>query len=191
MTPAQLTAVKADILASADLNTYPPGSDGAFAIAALYNRPASPAYAVWRTDTPVAAINDAIDDTKFTPTDVPTVTQLPAESMLWLNRSQMVLIKQGNLQRLLQGRDTVDASKANVRAGLRDALILLPTGVNGANTSAAGASAVNALTACTRAGTRIEKLLATSTPQTGTVTAGVMGHEGAVSYTDIEAARSA
>lgn len=190
MTPAQLTAIKADILANPDLNAFPTGLDGSYGIAALYNLPAVPMFAVWRTDTPVSSINDAIDDTKFTPTDLPTVTQLPAESMLWLNRSQMVMIKQANLQRLLQGRDAVDASKANVRASLRDALIALPTGVDGANTSAAGASAVNALTACTRAATRLEKLLITSSPTTGTVTAGVMGFEGQVSYPDIEAART-
>ena len=191
MTPAQLATIKADILANPDLNAFPAGLDGSYGIAALYNLPAVPAFTVWRTDTPVSAINDAIDDTKFTPTDLPTVTQLPAEAMLWLNRSQMVLIKQANLQRLLQGRDTVDASKANVRASLRDALIALPTGANGANTSASGASAVNALTACTRAATRIEKLLVTSSPQTGTVAAGVMGYEGQVSYQHIEAARIA
>ena len=190
MTPAQLATIKADILANPELNAFPAGLDGSYGIAALYNLPAVPAFTVWRTDTPVSAINDAIDDTKFTPTDLPTVTQLPAEAMLWLNRSQMVLIKQANLQRLLQGRDTVDASKANVRASLRDALIALPTGVNGANTSAAGPSAVNALTACTRAATRLEKLLVTSSPTTGTVTAGVMGYEGQVSYPDIEAART-
>lgn len=52
MTPAQLTALRAHIDASPDLNTFPNNADGNYAIAALLNMPASPAFTVWKTDVP-------------------------------------------------------------------------------------------------------------------------------------------
>ena len=56
LTPEQLATVKTDILASADMNTLPANSDGSFAIAALYNKPASPTYFVWRSSVPMSEI---------------------------------------------------------------------------------------------------------------------------------------
>ena len=51
MTPAQITlytaAVKADIIANADLSTQPLTTDGAFEIARLYNLPSSPPLLLW------------------------------------------------------------------------------------------------------------------------------------------------
>jgi hypothetical protein len=187
VTPAQLAILKADILADPLLAAKPLTNIASQEIANAYKELTT--FDVWRTDAPVSAINDAIDDTKFTPTDVPSVTQLPAESMLWLNRSQMVLIKQANLQRMLQGRDTIDATKATVRASLKDSLTVLPTGANGANTSAAGASAVNALSACTRKANRFENLFATAATTTGTVAAKVLVLVGNVSSDDVQLAR--
>lgn len=187
----QKALILANIAASPDLNVWPNNGDGNYEIARLYNLPSTgPALSVWQSAVPVVLINDAIDDTKFTPADVPLVTQLPAESMLWLNRSQMVLIKQANLQRLLQGRDTINATKATVRANLRDALIALPTGVGGANTSAGGASASTVLTACTRIATRLEKLLTSGPATTGSVTADIMGREGEISNSDVNNLRA-
>lgn len=49
LTSSQLTALKAAIIADNALNSQPNNSDGAFAIAAALNLPASPTWVVWRT----------------------------------------------------------------------------------------------------------------------------------------------
>ena len=182
LTTQQLQAIKADIAASADMNTLPANSDGSFEIARLYNLPSTTD--VWRTNTPTKDIFDAITWANFTPNDAADSTQL------YMNRTLLAQTKQMNLQNMLTGRETIDASKANIRAGLRDAVINLPTGAAGAAVSAGGASGATVLTACVRKATRVEKLLASAPVATGTVSAGVMGFEGSVSYQDIEAARA-
>lgn len=187
MTPAQLAAIKADILASPDLSALPNNSDGAFEIARLYNLPASPAFNVWRTDAPVDAILDAVNWSQYTPTDAADNTAT------YTNRMLAIQTKQMNLQNMVLGRTTINAAKVNIRAGLRDAVIAVPAGAGGASVSPGGASGANVLTACVRPATRIEKLLATASQgsdTTGSTTARVMGFEGSVSYQDIEAARN-
>lgn len=187
LTPAQNALVKADILASGDMNTLPNNSDGSYEIARLYNLPASPTFAVWRTDAQVSAILDAINWSLYTPNDSPDNTAT------YTNRALNIQTKQMNLQNMVQGRDRLDCSKVNIRAGLRDAVIAVPSGTGGAATSPGGASGVNVLNNCTRNATRLEKLLATASQgsdTTGTVAAQVMGFEGTVSYTDIDNARA-
>ena len=49
LTPAQLTTLGAYIAADPVLSTYPPGGDGAYAIAQLLNAEAAPAFTVWKT----------------------------------------------------------------------------------------------------------------------------------------------
>lgn len=181
MTPAQLATLKADILASPDMASQPMTSAGAFAIAALYN--AASTTDVWRTDAPVQSIYDAIDWSKFTPVDAADGTTI------YSNRLLLIQTKQMNLTNILQGRSTVDASKANLRAGLRDAVIALPAGASGASVVAGGAGGVNVLNACVRKATRFEKLFATTQATTGTVTANLLVLEGSVSTDDIQAAR--
>ena len=186
MTPSQLAAIKADILANADMNTLPANSDGSFAIAALYNQPAVPTFTVWRTDASVAAILDAINWSLYTPNDAADGTAI------YTNRLLAVQTKQMNLQNMVQGRDRLDCSKVNIRAGLRDAVTSVPAGTGGAAVSPGGASGAAVLNNCTRPATRIEKLLATASQgsdTTGAVTARVLGFEGSVSYQDIDAAR--
>ena len=92
-----------------------------------------------------------------------------------------------NLQKLTIGRETVYASKVNVRKGLQDAVTQLPAGTAGAYVSAGGAAGVTVLTAMLRNATRAEKLLNTGTSTTGTVTANLLGFEGTVMDRDIEA----
>lgn len=65
LTQAQLTALKADILADATLNAFPNNSDGAFAIAQAYNLIFSPDYIVWRTQVPTADCKKAMVWTEF------------------------------------------------------------------------------------------------------------------------------
>jgi hypothetical protein len=184
MNPVQQAAIKADILASNDMNTFPLNGDGAYLIANLYNVPASPTFNVWRTDVPVNDILDAIDFSKYTPVDAPELTGI------YTARALAIQTKQMNLQMMLQGRDTLNAGKTNVRNGLRDAVIALPAGTSGASVTAGGASGANVMNACIRPATRLEKLLASAPVTTGGVSAGVLSFEGQVSYQDIEAARN-
>jgi hypothetical protein len=60
MTPAQTAAIKADILANADLNVFPNTLDGAFGIAELYRLNASPAVTVWKTNETVDTVGKVI-----------------------------------------------------------------------------------------------------------------------------------
>ena len=184
LTPAQNAIIKADIAANADMNTLANNSDGSYEIARLYNLQASPAFNVWRTNTPTKDIFDTIDWTKYTPTDAPEATGIYTARALAIN------VKQMNLQNMTVGKDTIDTSKANIRAGLRDAVIQLPSGTSGALTAAGGASGATTLAACIRTATRLEKLLSTGSATTGSTTANLLGFEGNVSYQDIDTARA-
>lgn len=179
MTPAQNAAIKADIQANSDLNAFPNTSDGNSAIAVLYNAPAAPDFYVWRTDVSTAEVFDQIIWANLTPQDVPDTTQA------WMNRSLACQGKQFNLQTILTGRDKIDASKSNIRAGLQDALTGVPSGAGGANKQAGWTALQKNLS---RKATRLEKLLATGT---GTqASPAVMAFEGSVTYPDIDAARA-
>jgi hypothetical protein len=193
MTPAQLAALKTAINATPAWSSIPNNDDGHFGLAALLNQPASPALSVWRTDVPIADIIDAIDLSKYTPNDV--VSGSDSGDALhrkngWLLTSQT---KQMNLQLLLQGRDRLNCAKPNVRAGLRDAVIQLPTGAGGAVTAPGGTNGTAVLNMCVRNATEAEKVLVTASQAsdtTGSVTARVLGYEGGVSPSDVQQARN-
>jgi hypothetical protein len=193
LTSAQLQTLKTAILANPTWSAIPNSADGNFALAALLNATASPTFNVWRTDASVAAILDAVDLSKYTPNDSILDTDTGDALQRKNGRLLTAQTKQMNLQLLLQGRTTINASLVTVRAGLRDAVIALPTGVGGAATAPGGASGVNVLNACIRPATEAEKALATASQgsdTTGTVTARVMGFEGQVSAQDVETARN-
>lgn len=195
LTTAQLTALRTAINGNGAWSSFPQTSDGHFALAQALNQPASPAFTVWRTEVPTTAIMDAIDFSKFTPTAALDDTALAVALTAQQRTAQLLAIqtKQMNLQMMTQGRTTLDASKPNIRGGLRDAVIQLPSGSGGAAVTAGGANAVNVLTACTRNATEAEKILATpssGSDTTGGVTARVLGFEGALSGQDVEAARN-
>lgn len=59
MTPAQLTTLKAAILATPALAAAPQNTDGADFIARELNKPAVPAFIVWRTEVAASEIGDA------------------------------------------------------------------------------------------------------------------------------------
>lgn len=172
LTQAQKTALMNDVAADTAFASLPHNGDGAYAVAAAYNQLAAPDFLVWNTAVNPQAVFDAIDWSKFTPSDAADGTAI------FTNRILAIQTKQMNLQNMLIGRDIIDASKANIRSGLRDAVIQLPSGAGGALVTAGGSSGVNVLTACTRKATRAEKLLSTGTATTGTVTAALLGFEG-------------
>lgn len=184
LTSTQQATLKAAIIADATLNAFPNNGDGASSIKDLLNAPSSPAVIVWDTNTPVTRVFDSIDWSKYTPTEAADST------ILQTNRSMIVQTKQMNLQNMLIGREVIDASKSNIRAGLRDAVIALPTGTLGANVTAGGASGVNVMNALTRTATRLEAILAVGTAQTGGVTAGLLTYVGDINYQEVLAARN-
>lgn len=180
MTPAQLQTLRDDIANSPDLV----GKQD-YEISALYNADAAPTYLVWRTDASTDAVMDAIDWTKYTPNMRPQLADTPARAAFILNLLGNINIKQMNLQNMLFGRATVDATKAGIRKGLQDAVTAVPAGAAGAEIDPGGALGATVLLTMTRPARRIEKLLVTSTPTTGGVQAGVMGFQGTVSPQDI------
>lgn len=191
MTPAQLTALRQAIDANPTWAAIPNNSDGNYALAALLNAPAVPTFNVWRTEAPVNAILDAINWGTYTPSEAiasadPTLTQQ-------VGRLLTIQTKQMNLQLMVQGREVINCSRPNVRGGLRDAVIQVPSGANGAATSPGGANGATVLAQCIRNATEAEKILATASQAsdtTGATTARVMGFEGNVSPTDVETARN-
>lgn len=181
LTNTQLATLKADILANSDMNMKPMTNGASYEIADLYNAPSSTD--VWRTDAGVNAISDEIDFSKYTATDAADGTAI------YTNRQLLLQTKQMNLQILLQGRSMVDASKANVRAALRNAVIDLPSGESGADVDAGGSGGVDVLNALARKATRFELLFSTSAVTTGAVSANLLVLEGHLSSDDVQAAR--
>jgi hypothetical protein len=181
LSPQQLAAIKADILANPDLNGQAPGPDGAGEIAALYNAAAVPDYFVWRTTTPVADVENAINWANLTPADVPDA------SAVYTNRALACQARQFNLQMLIQGKTNIATGRPNVRGGLQDALTDLPSGAGG-GVRAGGWVALKA--AISRQATRAEKLLIGAGGGGTAANPGVLGFEGRLTYQDIEQARA-
>lgn len=178
LTLTQKQAIKADIAANPDLSSQPQTGDGAYAIAQLYMLTAVPDYMVWNPTTATKDVMDAITWANLTPA-VNADGTVP-NTIDWANRSLACQGKQFNIQTMLAGRDLVDATKANLRAGLQDALTNVPSASGGAAVSAGWA---NVKVALTRKAARIEKLLASGL---GTAASpSTMGYVGSISYQDI------
>lgn len=183
-TTPQLTTLKADIIAKQGAGQPLEGVTNEETIANYYN--ALSATSVWRTNTPAKEIADQIDWSKYTPVDsVPSINSLSGNGELhtFIARLLVIQTKQFNMQTLLPKETgaTMDTSKANIRGGLRDAVISLPAGASGASISAGGAGGANVLNACVRLARRVEALFASAPVATGPVSAGIMGWEGDIS----------
>lgn len=192
MTPSQLAKLKAAINANPEWAAFPNNTDGHIDLAAELNKPSSPAVKVWRTDAPVSAILDSITWANYTPNDVVTDSDLGDILSRKTARLLTIQTKQINLDIMLGGRNTFNAAPVNARAGLRDAVVAVPSGAGGANTSPGGASGANVLNACTRDANKVEVALAfasQASDTTGSVTARVMDFEGSVSPQQVQAAR--
>lgn len=160
LTPAQLQALRVAINADPALSAQPTNSDGAYAIAEALDRPASPAYIVWRSSV---TQDEITGQAGFVWTLVDALSAGSARIWEWMFDNQ---------------HKAVNCSAANVRQGIAD--------VWSGNAAKLAVQAV-VLTTCKRAATRGEKILATGT---GTdVSPAVMGFEGEIEYADIEAAR--
>ena len=160
MTPAQLATLKADIDADPTLSAFPANSDGAFAIAAIYNEEANPAWVVWRS----SVTQDEIMQNGFDWTRVDNLGVGPARIWEWMFKNQAT---------------SFNPSKPNVRAGIEAVW---------KGTAADLAVRAAVYVHCKRNATRAEKLFSTGTGTDATPA--TMDFEGDLSYSTVEAARS-
>jgi len=184
LTANQRLALKNYINSQPALAAQPPDSTGADAIAKVLNAEATPAFYVWSTNADVGAIRAKVTWANLTPADAPDGTQA------WANRSLQCQGKQFNLQLILPYAGTIDASDANLRAGLQDALTAIRSGVGGVSQSAGWAGVQGVLT---RKARLIEKVLAdTSGGQDGSTKAlaATMAVEGEIGYDVVQAVRA-
>lgn len=175
LTTAQLATFKLAINAETDPTLVAARTAGATgAIQAWYNT--SGTYIVWSTVTPTVVLFDAVIWANMTPTDIPDGTAL------WANRSHQCQGKQFNLQTMLTGREFLGTGRANIRAGLQDALTQLPSGVSGALVGA-GWPAVR--TAMQRPATKVEAIFATGVGAGTAATPGVLVLDGLITEYDV------
>jgi hypothetical protein len=136
LTPEQMAVLKADILADPILAAFPMHSDGAWAIAVLYNLAAAPEWTVWKTDVdPEDIMRNGMDWTR-----VDNLSVGKARIWDWMTKL-----------------GTFNAAKANIRSGI-DAVWV--------GTTADLAVRAMVYTHCKREATRIEKLFSTGTGTT-------------------------
>ena len=176
MTESELIALKAALLADTDQAVIDAVAIGnATEIVRLYNLPSETI--VWRTSVPVPEVFDAIVWANMTPASVPDGTAL------WTNRNLQCQSKQLALQTILMGREQINATKANIRAGLQDALTAIPSKSDGSNQAAGWLAVVPVLK---RAATKAEAVYVTGT---GTDAApGLLVWEGQININDVGAA---
>jgi hypothetical protein len=178
LTPEQRLILKAAIAADEVLNALPLTNAAADVIVAAYNSAAVPDYYVWKPETGAQEIFNAIDWAKMTPAGA------VGTDVAWSNRSLACQGKQFNLQTILTGRLFINSDKANIRAGIQDALTALPSKADG-TTQGAGWAAVEAI--MKRLATRAEKLFATGNGQVGTPS--LMAFAGSITQDDVTTAR--
>lgn len=181
---AQLQTLNNDIKVNANLingvaiKDLPINGDTDFDIAKWYNG-LTAAFQVYRNNIPVQEIYNNITWANLTPADVPDTTQQ------WLNRAMQCQGKQFNLQIILQGQNQIDATKANLRAGLQDSLTNVPSGAGGSTVSAGWVPVRDLLYTLA---TNAEKLFATGTGTTGSPATRVV--YGNISAQDVNSARN-
>ena len=83
LTNAQLTVLKADILADATLAPMAAAGNQLSEIAAIYNETAAPAFVVWRTSVGPEDWDDAIMGTTGAATQLDGLTASKRDSLFW------------------------------------------------------------------------------------------------------------
>ena len=172
LTESQLLTLKADIQSKPVFWLDGTQMSNNEDIALYYNAIASPDFMVWDEQADVQAIYNAIDWAKMTP-QAPSAADATG---IYRDRALDCQGKQFNLQTMLQGRETINASKINIRAGLQDALTGIPSKADGTNQSAGWATVQTTLQ---KKATNIEKLFSTGTGTAvspATITSGLSNH---------------
>lgn len=167
LTNAQLVTLKADILADPAFDSVPPGSDGAFTIAAAYNLVAVPDFWVWRTAVSKAEYVQTTsgDGTTFNWTGAGFITRSVGERDAW--------------RELFNDAGLCNPALASVRQAFQD--------IFSGGTAPAPANRTHLTTISRRKATRAEKLYATGTGSIASPATLVV--EGALSYLDVQNAR--
>lgn len=151
MTPAQLTTFKAAILADPNLtNLVATGQTGA--IASYYQ--ADSTFWVWRSSTPTGEIVDAVTWANYTPADAADATTL------FLNRSQICMLKRDNMRAMLSA-DRLLTGKTATRSNLQDALQNVPAGAVGALLDAGWIGAGKVKSTISRLANKLEAIFST------------------------------
>lgn len=184
LTAPQLAALKAAIDANQTWLAYPLSADGYIDLARALNAEAAPTFWVWASNADVGAIRAAVVWANLTPADAPDGTQA------WANRSLQCQGKQFNLQMIIPFQGTVNATDANLRAGLQDALHGVRSGAGGTAQDAGWAAVRSALA---RKAKYCEMILADTSVGNGSTRAlsATMVFEGYLTDVDIAAARAA
>jgi hypothetical protein len=177
LTQAQKTSLKASIVANTTSILNPttgqqsqikdiPLDDGGGndAVAAWYNSAASPAFFIYYSTVPIAAIKGAIDWKKLTPVDsVPTDTTLNIS--IWSARAQFCDLCRANVMALMAmgTGGTIDCTPNKIVQGFSDALSSVPSAASG-NTQDAGWTGGAGVRAaiCRGNATNAEKVLAST-----------------------------
>ncbi len=133
LTPAQLPALKAAIIADSTLNAKPNNSDGNTDIAAAFNLPSVPAFICWRSLVGITETGKAFNGTEWS-------------GMTTANHTRLQTVSQWQ-------PDGYNAGLADIRAMFND----IWSGAGGTNTRSA------LLALWKRIATRGEKLYATGT----------------------------
>jgi len=131
LTTQQAATLKAFILADPVLSTFPMNSDGSYAIADLLNKPAAPAFIVWKTDV--------------------SIDEIMRNGMDWA-RVDNLSVGKARIWDWLGRLGVINAAKTNVRAGIDAAWV---------GTAADLAVRAAIYVHCKRSATVLEKLFAT------------------------------
>lgn len=164
LTPAQLSTLKALILADPALNAHPNNADGNLAIAQALAAIASPDYWVWRSFVSDQEMYEGTGDGGTSWSWSSYISRSQGERDAW---RQMVNMAGG-----------LNPSLANVRAGIADIF----SGAGGAS------QRTHLLAVGRRKANRAEKLFATGTGSTASPA--TMTVEGTLSGDDVQAARN-
>lgn len=164
LTAAQNLSIKNDILASPDLNAFPNTMDGAYGIAELYNKPASPDFVVWKT--------------RLHEQEITSLTSAEGTVWSWPAFISRSVGEQAGWSRMFNGTYVIDPSLAQIRNGIADIF----SGGTGA------AQRAHLLAIAKEKASRIEKLLATGTGTTADPATRVF--VGKISHQDVYNARN-
>lgn len=167
LTPVQLAALKADILADPAFALVPNSPDGAFEIAAAYSLTAVPNFWVWRTAVTKDELVNApsIDGTVFAWTGTGFITRSVGERDAW--------------RELFDAGGVVNPSLPQVRQAFLD--------IFSGGTAPAPANRTHLATVARRKARRGEKLFAVGVGTTASPA--TMAGEGDLSYQDVQTAR--
>jgi hypothetical protein len=167
LTPAQLTTLRNDIVASSDLNALPNTPDGNFEIARLYNLNPAVDFWVWRTKVSKDELvgSTSVDGTTFSWTGTGYITRAQGE--------------RDAFNAIFDGNGFVNPSLASVRQAFAD--------IFSGNTAPAPANRTHLNTVARRKATRFEKVFATGTGSTASP--GLLVIEGRVSADVVSQAR--